>query len=222
MQGMSEQNVREPDAVIEIIRSAFDPDDHPGDQWLQGSFDGCEPYDEIGAFKDLHDWRTLEPSFLDQHYTALSFFAEAGLRYYIPAYIVADIRRALQTADPVFHLTHGFVDFSVNMDVSGQTFTRSSGRTRLINPIRYGASTFLDYARHRLSVFCREEAVAILAYLEFAYEVPWHEDSRDAIERSIADFWRARATDAPDRASLRRHIAEERAFSEAILRRRES
>ena len=214
--------MREADAVVEIIRTAFDPDDHPGDRWLQGSFDGCEPYDEIGAFKGLHDWRTLEPAFLDQHYTALSFFSEAGLRYYIPAYIVADIRQALQTADPVFHLTHGFVDFSATMEVGGETFIRASGRTRLINPLRYGALTFLDYARHRLSVFCREEAAAILAYLEFAYEAPWHEYSREAIERAIADFWKARAGGAPDRGSLQRHNAEERAFSDAILRRRES
>jgi hypothetical protein len=214
--------MRDPDAVIEIIRGAFDPDDHPGDLWLQGSFEGSEPYDEVGAFKGRHDWRTLEPEFLDQHYTALSFFSEAGLRYYIPAYVVADIRNALHTADPVFHLTHGFVDFSTTSEVGGRTFTRSSGRTRLINPLRYGALTFLDYARHRLSVFCREEAGAIVAYLEFAHEAPWHEYSRDAIERAIADFWRARAIDAPDRASLQRHNAEERAFSDAILRRRES
>jgi hypothetical protein len=214
--------MREADVVVEIIRTAFDPDDHPGDRWLQGTFEGEEPYDEIGAFKGRHDWRALEPSFLDQHYTALSFFSEAGLRYYIPAYIVADIHHALQTADPVFHLTHGFVDFSATMEVAGETFVRASGRTRLINPIRYGALTFLDYARHRLSVFCREEAGAILTYLEFAREAPWHEYSRDAIERAIDDFWRARATEAPGRSSLQRHIAEERAFSDAILKRRNS
>jgi hypothetical protein len=214
--------VRDPDAVIEIIRAAFDPDDHPGDRWLQGSFEGCEPYDEIGAFNGRHDWRTLDAAFLDQHYTALSFFSEAGLRYYIPAYIVADICNELQTADPVFHLTHGFVDFSTTMEVGGRTFTRWSGRTRLINPLRYGALTFLDYARQRLSVFCREEAAAILAYLEFAHEAPRYEYSHEAIERAIADFWKARAADAPDRDSLRRHNAEERAFGDAILRRRDS
>ena len=165
--------MREADAVVEIIRTAFDPNDHPGDRWLQGSFDGCEPYDEIGAFKGLHDWRTLEPAFLDLHYTALSFFSEAGLRYYIPAFIVADLRHQLQTADPVFHLTHGFMDMSTTMDVGGgQPFERPSGRTRMINPLRYGAMTSFDYARFRLSVFCREEAAAILAYLEFAHGSP--------------------------------------------------
>ena len=107
----------DPNSVIEIIRAAFDPDEHPGDRWLQGTFEGEEPYDEIGAFKGHHDWRVLEPAFLDQHYTALSFFSEGGFRYYIPAYIVADLRHELLTADPVFHLTHGFVDFSTTMDV---------------------------------------------------------------------------------------------------------
>jgi hypothetical protein len=211
-----------PEAVIAIVQSAFDPDEHPGDRWLQGSFEGCEPYDEIGAFTGLHDWRALDAAFLDQHYTALSFFSEAGFRYYIPAYIVADVRAELKTADPIFHLTGGFVDFSTTMEVAGETFVRSSGRTCLINPLRYGAMTFLDYARQRLSVFCREEAAAILAYLEFSRESQWHEYSRDAIDRAIVDFWRARATDAPDRAVLQRHNAEERAFGDAILKRRES
>jgi len=215
------RTMRDRDVIIEIIRSAFDPEEHPGDRWLQGTFEGEEPYNEIGAFKGRHDWLALEPSFLDQHYSALSFFSEGGFRYYVPAYIIADVRNELQTADPVFHLTHGFVDFSSTMEVGGRTFTRSSGRTRLINPLRYGALTFLDYARHRLSVFCREEAAAILAYLEFALEASWHEYSREAIERAIADFWRARAADAPDHAALQRHSDEERAFSDAILRRHE-
>jgi hypothetical protein len=219
---MTIHDMPDADAVIEIIHAAFDPDEHPGDLWLQGTFEGDEPYDEIGAFKGRHDWRTVESSFLDEHYTALSFFSEGGFRYYIPAYIVADLRNELRTADPVFHLTHGFVDFSTTMEVADRTFTRSNGRTRLINPIRYGALTFLDYARHRLSVFCREEAAAILAYLEVAHEAPRHEYSRDAIEAAIADFWQARASGAPDRAALQRHRAEERAFNDALLRRHES
>jgi hypothetical protein len=214
--------VRDANAVIEIVRAAFDPNDHPGDRWLQGSFDGCEPDEEIGAFKGLHDWQTLEPAFLDQHYTALSFFSEAGFRYYIPAYIVADLRDQLRTADPIFHVTHGFVDLSTTIDVAGQAFMRSSGRSRLINPLRYGAVTFLDYARYRLSIFCREEAAAILAYLEFAREAPEHDFSREAIERAIDEFWKARAVGAPDRASLRRHHDEEKAFTDALLKRRDT
>lgn len=212
--------MRSADEVIKIVHGAFDPADHPGDRWVQGSFEGCEPYEEAEAFKGLHDWRTLEPAFLDQHYTALSFFSEGGFRYYIPAYIVADIREQLQTADPIFHLTHGFVDFDATMELAGERFVRSSGRSQLINPLRYGAMTFLDHARQRLSVFCREEAAAILAYLELALATPAHEYSHDAIRRAMSDFWQARALEAPDRANLQRHIAEERRFTEAILRRK--
>jgi hypothetical protein len=82
---MTIHDMPDADAVIEIIHAAFDPDEHPGDLWLQGTFEGDEPYDEIGAFKGRHDWRTVESSFLDEHYTALSFFSEGGFRYYIPA-----------------------------------------------------------------------------------------------------------------------------------------
>jgi len=49
---------------------------------------------------------------------------------------------------------------------------------------------------------------------------PEHEFSHEAIDRAIADFWRARAIEAPDRAALQRHNAEERRFTEAILRKR--
>jgi hypothetical protein len=47
------------------------------------------PFDEVGAFVGQTDWRALEPGFLDDHASALSFFSEAGLRCYLPAYLVA-------------------------------------------------------------------------------------------------------------------------------------
>jgi hypothetical protein len=89
--------------LVAAIDRAF-TSDHPGDAFLQGSFEGCEPFDEVGAFAGQTDWRALEPAFLDEHASALSFFSEAGLRHYLPAYLVADVRDELQTADPLFHL----------------------------------------------------------------------------------------------------------------------
>lgn len=45
---------------------------------------------------------------LDAHYSALSFFSEAAFRFFFPAYLIADLRGELRTADPLFHLTGGF------------------------------------------------------------------------------------------------------------------
>jgi hypothetical protein len=36
-----------------------------------------------------------------------------------------------------------------------------------MNPRRYGAMTSHDYARYRLSIFTKEEATAIVAYLRY-------------------------------------------------------
>jgi hypothetical protein len=46
--------------VIDQIREAFGANPYPGDAFLQGSFDGCEPYDEVSAFFGKTDWSTLD------------------------------------------------------------------------------------------------------------------------------------------------------------------
>ena len=80
------------DAVIEKILTAFAGNEHPGARFLQGSFEGCEPYDEVGPFEKLDDWRGIEAGFLDGHASALSFFSEAGFRFFLPAYLISDLR----------------------------------------------------------------------------------------------------------------------------------
>jgi len=128
--------MRDPDAVIQKIHSAFGANEYPGDAYLRGSFEGCEPYDEVGAFVGKRDWSALEPEFLDGHYSAPSFFSEAGLRFFLPAFMVADVRGMLKTADPVFHLTYGFSDNSLEDSRGGQVFVRSWGKSSLITPRR--------------------------------------------------------------------------------------
>ncbi len=38
------------EAVINAILDAFGSNEYPGDGYLQGSFEGSEPYEEIAAF----------------------------------------------------------------------------------------------------------------------------------------------------------------------------
>ena len=96
--------------VIERIRQTFHDTEHPGDVFLQGSHEGCEPGESVAPFMGIADWSQLDPAILDASYTALSFFSEGGFRYFLPAYLIADLEERLQTADPVFHLTNGFSD----------------------------------------------------------------------------------------------------------------
>src|SRR5437762_7053651 len=153
------------DATIAEIRRAFEHNEYPGDSYLQGSHEGTEPFQMVNPFKARRDWTTIEAAFLDEYYAALSFFSEAGFRFYLPAYLIADVRGQLRTADPLFPLSHGFSDTTVEVAARDRTFQRMIGRARLMNPIRYGAMTFYDHARFKLSVFTREEAGAIVGYL---------------------------------------------------------
>ena len=202
--------------VIEEIQSAFAGNKHPGGRYLQGSFEGCEPYEEVGPFKNEEDWRGIDAGFLDGHANALSFFSEAGFRFFLPAYLISDLRGQLQTADPLFHLTHGFSDWTTEVPAGDRTLVMKHGRSAFINPRRYGAMTSHDYARYRLSVFSREEAGAIVAYLEFKRDSDPDLIDTEAIDAALDSFWLKRARTAPRAASLAQHLAEQEEYLAAI------
>jgi len=202
--------------VIERIRRAFAGNEHPGGRFLQGSFEGCEPYEEVGPFDKEEDWRSIDAGFLDGHATALSFFSEAGFRYFLPAYLIADLRGELQTADPLFHLTHGFSDRTTEVPAGGRTLVMKHGRSAFINPRRYGAMTSHDYARYRLSVFTREEANAIVAFLEFKRDLDPDVIDRRAIDAALDSFWLERVRTAPPAESLEQYLAEQEEYLAAI------
>jgi Family of unknown function (DUF6714) len=207
--------------VIEQIREAFGANPYPGDSFLQGSFQGCEPYEEVGAFVGKTDWSKLDSKMLDGHYCALSFFSEAGFRFFLPAYLIADLREELLTADPLFHLWHGFATVSAEVPVGSRTFPRSSGGTRLLNPKLYGAMTWSDYARHYLSVFTREEARAIVAYMTCKHENDTMGLHKPHIDAALKQFWLERAENAPTHEDLKAHQQEEDKFTAALQQRRE-
>ncbi len=198
--------------IIKEIHEAFGNSEYPGDAFLQGSFEGCEPFDEVGPFKGKRDWRKVDPEFLDGHAAALSFFSEAGFRFFLPAYLVADLQDKLSTADPLFHLTHGFSDSTVELSTKTRTFTRKFGKSALVNPRRYGAMTSYDYARYRLSVFTREEAKAIVAYLTHKKDSDSLGPDKERIGAALHSFWMERSLNAPSAQSLRQHIVEEERY----------
>jgi len=200
--------------IIEKIKTVFRKTEFPGENFLQGSFDGAEPYEEIVPFRTQKNWTTLDADFLDKHASALSFFSEAGFRFFLPAYLVADLDEQLEIADPVFHLTDGFYDFSVEVPIAGGTFVIKSGRSKLINPRRYGAATHEDYARYRLSIFTQEEAGVIVDYLKYKRDQDDIEQIR--VNAALEAFWLERVHAAPSDEALRQHLANEKAYIAAI------
>ena len=203
-------------SVIEQIREAFRETDHPGDAFLQGSQDGCEPGEVIAPFKGLSHWTQIDPSILDPNYTALSFFSEGGFRHFLPAFLIADLEGRLQTADPLFHLISGFSGKVVKVPVGSRVFEKIIGKSGFVNPRRYGAMTWHDYARSRLSIFTREEACAIVAYLHYKLHTDSNGLDEEKISSALQEFWNVRAHQAPTQEDLRRHIQAESDYLDAI------
>ena len=203
------------DQLIARIRTAFTDIQHPGDRFLLGSREGRDAAEAVAPFERYAAWDQVDAAILDEHYDALSFLSDGGFRFFLPAYLIADLNDHLETADPVFHLTGGFHDQAVEVPIGDRVFTRTIGRSAFVNPRRFGAMTFEDYARHRLSVFTRQECAAIVEYLQYRRS---HPDSVDAaaIDAALEAFWLHRADTAPVAADLATHIADEQAFLDAL------
>ncbi len=204
--------------VVCAVRGAFGGNEYPGDSYLQGSTEGCEPFDEVEPFRGKTSWEAVEPGFLDQHGGALHFFSEAGLRFFLPAYLIADLRGELTYADPLLSLTLGFLDVEVKTTAGDREFVLRTGKSELLNPRRYGAATFYDHARYRFSIFTREEAQAIVAYLEYKRDTNPGSPDRPGIDAALDGFWRDRAQNAPPAESLKRHLEEKAAFLAAVTK----
>jgi hypothetical protein len=205
--------------AIAAIERGFARTPHPGAAFLQGSFEGCEPGEAVEPFRTIEDWRAVPAATLDAHSEALSFLSEGGFRFFVPAWMVADLRGELRTADPLFHLTMGFTTTRVRVPVGDESFERRGGGRVLLNPRRYGAMTFEDVARHRLSVFCREEVSAIVAYLRCRRETDDSDLTRETVDGALGAFWLERVAIAPTANELDAHVAAEAAFVRAITRR---
>lgn len=202
--------------VIREIQAAFINNEYPGDNYLQGSYEGSEPFEEVEPFKGQEDWMKIPSQVLDRHAGALYFFSEAGFRYFLPAYLVADINNELLYADPLFHLIHGFSERSVEHKVETRVFVRKIEKNAFVNPRRYGGMTFYDYARYRLSIFTREEARAIVAYLKYKMGSDPEDLNNEEIIAALKLFWYERAEKAPSGEIIAAYMQEEEEYIDAI------
>ena len=128
--------------VIREIQAAYINNEYPGDNYLQGSVEGSEPFEEIEPFKGQKDWMKIPSQVLNRHAGALNFFSEAGFRYFLPAYLVADLSSELMYADPTFHLIHGFSERSVEQVIGTRVFVRKIGKNAFVNPKVNGVLCF--------------------------------------------------------------------------------
>ena len=107
--------------------------------------------------------------------SALSFFSDEAFRFYLPAYLLADLDGKLKQSNPLFALTHGLDDAS---------------RGEKINPRRYGERTCFEHARHKFAVFNTAQREAIASYLAYQLE---NEDvtgfEKKQIREALRNYW---------------------------------
>lgn len=168
-------------ALKDQICAAFADVEYPGDQRLRGSDEGDEPFRVERDFQGKRDWRSLDAKFIDHSPdglgSALSFFSHEAFRFYLPAYMLADVDGRLDKVNPVFQLTHGVDD---------------NTRRERINSLRYGGRVWFEHASERFDAFTREEAAAVVAYLTFKRDP---EDFYCAsIDEAIKNYWHTRST----------------------------
>lgn len=205
-------------AVIDTIQTTFSMNVYPWDDFLLGSMEGSETLEEIEPFIGQADWTKIAPEVLDAHSGSLNFFSETGLRFFLPAYLVADLKDQLQIADPVFTLVHGFSNLSIPHELGDQVFVRKTGRDAFINPKRFGALTFHDYSRYRLSIFSREEAGEIVHYLEYKRDIDPDGMDKEQIDAALNSFWYERVISAPDDQTLTEHLQSEDDYLFALFK----
>jgi hypothetical protein len=169
----------ERERLKDLIRRAFASAKRPPAGSLHDSEEGEEPRLLEVDFADKQDWRVLDGAFLDQapdgYGSALSFFSNEALRYFGPAYLIADLEGQLERVDVASRLSGPFTD---------------EARTKLVNPPRYGDLTLFESARQRFAAFTREEVAAIVAYLE--YKAATDEFEGEMIRQALANYWRPR------------------------------
>lgn len=171
------------EALKHQIAAAFAQVGYPGDDNLRNSDEGTEPFLLEDEFKGKRDWTTLPSDFIDQapdgFASALSFFSPEAFRFYLPAYLIADLDGELHHADPVFYLTHGLT---------------AGTKDAPINPQRYGDYTWFEYVKERFAGFSQEEAKAIHAYLVRQEKLALTDYERLTITEALENYWVHRAS----------------------------
>ncbi len=169
--------------VKAAVRAAFAGGVHPEDARIVAPTYDAEGVDV--AFAGKRDWAALTPAFLNAHSAALSFFSREGLRFFLPAYLLADVDGALRVVDPVFHLTYYFTDAGRREVLKLAKVYRKEGE---------GHRTWFEHGVERFAEFRAAEAAAIVAYLTWKAEED--EFARPAIEEALVNYWRGRAQGA--------------------------
>jgi hypothetical protein len=182
--------------LVGQIEAAFEATPYPGDDQICDPRPGDEEVAEYALEFRGTRWGRLHPEFLAYHDAAISFFTDKAFRYFLPAYLIADLR-ALEVgtesnANPVFHLSYGIANVPTLSDAQINAMISSIKEEdpeleidpRIFKPME-DPGTY-DRAIERFSTFSLAEREAIVAYLQHAAEDPYE---RPQIEEALESYW---------------------------------
>ncbi|BFM39023.1 DUF6714 family protein [Synechocystis sp. LKSZ1] len=161
--------------LIAKIKQAFAHVNYPGDDSLTDNHNGDEPTALIKAFFRKTDWQKLDAKFLDQTPdgwgSALSFFSNAAFQFYLPAYMIADIRGELLLSDPSIRLCSSLVSMVENKKIAKV----------------WGGGTMGERAREEFAHYDAQQVSAIVSYLWWKLEAS--DDYNPMIEQAMENYW---------------------------------
>jgi hypothetical protein len=99
-------------ATTTLISSAWSHQIEPMGRTVSRSAMDEENHALVREFGEVSDWRDVPAAVLDQApaglASALSFFSDEAIQYFIAGYLVADLEGELHQVEPLFALVHGF------------------------------------------------------------------------------------------------------------------
>ena len=110
--------------------------------------------------------------------SALSFFSPGAFRFYLPAYLIADLDHQLMYTDPLFYLYYGLDEAT---------------RGQSVHVPGKEATTWWQVQQDHMAVFTSQEAGAIVAYLRWRAAGEQAEFSRRSVSEALENYWLAKA-----------------------------
>lgn len=155
--------------LIRKITAAFSEVEYPGDDSLVNDSYGDEPGLVKNHFGGHNDWKILTHEFLDFD-GALSFLSDKAFRFYIPAFIIADINEKLDYNDPTVRLCW---------------YLNPQSENKKIAKI-WGSGTMGERAKKCFDEFSNEQVSAIVSYLNWRLS---YDKYNNIIDQALGNYW---------------------------------
>ncbi len=156
------------DKLIEEIKTAFKNNEFCGNDNIVNPSYGEEAESIKKHFYGQNNWEMLASDFLDKD-GALSFLTNEAFHFYLPAYMIADIRCELGFNDPCVRLCWA---------VTSQSETKKIAKN-------WGGGTIGEKATECFTGFSIEQISAIVKYLKWKYS----HTNDFMIQQALDNYW---------------------------------